>query len=241
VQVLPERPREGRHHVHPAGQLRQQVTASGSGEARVVVMREATEMIDVWQERRSARNAAWYAKTGLRRRLEQQPIQVEDRNARQRREAEERAMREAEAAHEAEADRAAELTEARRHELSVARSWGRAAAEANSVVDADVLTAISNALTGLLNRVEALEQKVEALNGTTSAAAGRIDALSGKMKSGSDRSGRQIAVCERKLEDQKDFTADLRTEVRVLRAQVNALSKQSQEPRETHVIHHGIP
>jgi hypothetical protein len=138
-------------------------------------------------------------------------------------------MREAEAAREAEADRAAELTEQRRHELAVARSWGKAAAEANAVVDADVLTAISTALTGLLNRVEVLEQKVEALNGTTSAAARRVDALSAKTRTGDEKKGRQVAVLERKLEDQRDVTRDLQVEIKTLKARITALSNKPQE------------
>jgi hypothetical protein len=192
-------------------------------------MREVPAMVNVWQERRDARNAAWYAKTGLRRRLEQQPIQVEDRNARQRREAEERSEREAEAAHEAEADRAAELTEARRHELAVARSWGKAAAEANAVIDADTLVAISNALNSLVARVEALEEKVESLSGAAADTGRRVDAISAKTKTGDEKKGRQLSIMERKLQDQHDFSRELKTDLRLLKAKLNALSNKPQE------------
>jgi hypothetical protein len=205
----------------------------------MVVMREVPAMVNVWQERRDARNAAWYARTGLRRRMEQEPIQVEDRNERWRREAEERTAREAEHHEHQEADRAAEITEARRHELAVARSWGRAAAEANAVIDADTLLAISNTLNALLRRLEIVEQKVDALQDGANGMGRRLDSLSAKTKTGSERSGRQVAVLERKFEDQKDLTTDLRSEVRVLRAKVSAMGKQPSEPRELHVVHHG--
>jgi chromosome segregation ATPase len=196
-------------------------------------------MIDVWQERRDARNASWYARTNLRRRLEQEPVQVEDKNERWRREAEEQAAREAEHHERQEADRAAELTEQRRHEVNVARSWGRAAAQANAVIDLDTLTAISDTLNSLVRRLEIVEQKAEALRGEVNGAARQLNALSAKTRTGSERSGRQVAVLERKLEDQKDLTTDLRSEVRVLRAKLSAMSKQPAEARELHVVHHG--
>jgi hypothetical protein len=148
--------------------------------------------------------------------------------------------RRAEARQREEADRAAEVAEQRRHEVNVARSWGRAAAQANSVIDADTLTAISDALTSLVRRLEIVERKVDALQDGANGMGRRLDALSAKAKSGGERSGRQVAVLERKLEDQRDLTADLRSEVRVLRAKLGAVEKKPQQDvRELHVVHHG--
>jgi hypothetical protein len=54
--------------------------------------------------------------------------------------------------------RATDLAEARKHELNVARSWARATVEANNVIDAATLTAISETLNALIVRIEALEK-----------------------------------------------------------------------------------
>jgi hypothetical protein len=195
------------------------------------------KMLTAQEEKQRTKDAAWYARTTLRRRLEQQPVQVEDRNERWRREAEERAMREAEQRDREDDDRAAELTEQRRHEVNVARSWGKAAAEANAVIDADTLLAISNTLNALVRRQEIVEQKVDALQGEVNGASRQLNALSGKAKSGSERSGRQLSVVERKLQDQHDFARDLKTDLRLLKAKVNALeNKPQQQETTTHVI-----
>ena len=194
-------------------------------------------IMSVREQRQRAKNAAWYAKTGLRRRLEDPTIQVEGRNERWQREAEERAAREAEHHEHQEADRAAKLTEARKHEISVARSWGKAAAEANAVVDESLLEAINSVLTKLLDRVENLEANVRDLGTTAAAVSKRIDALSGRAKSGSERTGRQLAILERKLQDQHDFARDLKTDLRLLKAKL-ANRPEPQDQRELHVIHH---
>ena len=192
-------------------------------------------MTSIQQQREDAKQKAWYARVGLRRRLENQPVEVESKDDRWRREAEEKAAREAASRHREKADHDTELAEARKHELNVARSWGRAAAEANSVVDAEMLSAISDALSGILTRLERLEKKADALQSESKTAGKRLDILSAKEKSGSERSGRQIAVLERKLEDQKDLIYDLRTEIRILKAQVNKPQQEQLLP--IHVIH----
>jgi len=113
------------------------------------------------QQREDARQAAWYARAGFRRRLveQEQTLSLESKDDRWRREAEEREQDEAVTRRREKINRAAELTEQRRHELNVARSWG-AAVEANSVMDADTLIAISDALNALVERIEALEAHV---------------------------------------------------------------------------------
>jgi hypothetical protein len=191
-------------------------------------------MISIQQQREEARKRAWYARAGLRRRLENQTVEAESQDDRWRREAHERAVSEAASRRREEADHDAEIAEARRHEIAVARSWGRAAAEANSVVDAETLNAIGEALSGILSRLERLEKKVDAQQSSASATGKRLDILSTKEKSSNERSGRKIAILERKLEDQKDLIRDLTTEIRILKSQVN---KPQPEPSPIHIIH----
>jgi chromosome segregation ATPase len=191
------------------------------------------------EELQRARDAAWYARVEFRKRVEQQPGEVEDRSARWHQRAEETA-----AAREAEKDRRRHVVEQQRreerqHEVALAKATGKAAAEANTVIDTDTLLAISTALNALVQRLERVEQQVAALQGEVNGAARRLDSLSAKTRTGGERSSRQVAVLERKLEDQKDLTTDLRSEVRVLRAQVNAVEKKPAEARELHVVHHG--
>jgi hypothetical protein len=201
-------------------------------------MTDTPRKILVAKMRESTARDAEYARMNFRHRQVDHPLPVESKTERWRWEAEERAAREAEHHERQEAERAAELTEARRHELAVARSWGRAAAQANSVVDEDLLQAISSALTSLVARVEALEEKVESLGGAAADTGRRVDAISAKTKTGDEKKGRQLSTVERKLQDQHDFARDLKTDLRLLKAKVNALEKKPQQ-QETHIIHHG--
>ena len=190
-------------------------------------------MTSIQQQREDARQKSWYARVGLRRRLENQPVEVESQDDRWRREIEEQEARNAASRRREEAHHETAIAEARKHELNVARSWGRAAAEANNVVDAEVLNAIGDALSGILTRLERLERKTSAQQSGAVNTEKRLDILSAKEKSSNERSGRKIAVLERKLEDQKDLIRDLTTEIRILKAQVN----KQPEPMPIHVIH----
>jgi len=193
------------------------------------------EIMNIRQQREEARRKLFYARSGLRRRLENQTVPIESQDDRWRREAHEQKVLEAAYHHCEKVDHEAAIAEARRHEITVARSWGRAAAEANSVVDAETLNAIGDTLSKILTRIERLEKKADALQSESKTAGKRLDILSAKEKSGSERSGRQIAVLERKLEDQKDLIYDLRTEIRILKAQVNKPQQEQLLP--IHVIH----
>jgi hypothetical protein len=194
------------------------------------------KIMSIQDRRQQAKNEAWYARAGLRRRLEEHPtVQVEDRSARWHQRAEETAE-----ARDAEKNRRRHVVERQRreerqHEIALARATGKAAAEANAVIDADTLLAISNTLNALVRRLEAVEQKAEALRGEVSGASRQLNSLSAKTKSADERKGRQVAVLERKVDDHKDLVNDLRTEVRILKAQVR-MKPQQQEPREIQVI-----
>jgi hypothetical protein len=159
---------------------------------------------------------------------------IESKDDRWRREAAEQKVRESAFRHCEKVDREADIAAARKHEIAVAKSWGRAAAEANSIVDAEVLNAISDALSGILTRLERLERKADAQQSGAVNTEKRLDILSAKEKSSNERSNRQIAVLERKLEAQNDLIRDLRTEVRILKSQMN---KPQQEQLPIHVIH----
>jgi len=159
---------------------------------------------------------------------------IESKDDRWRREAAEQKVREAAYRHCEKVDHEAAIAEARKHELNVARSWGRAAAEANNIVDAEVLNAISDALSGILTRLERLERKADAQQSGAATTVKRLDILSAKEKSSNQRSNRQIAILERKLDDDREQIRDLRTTVSILKAQVN---KPQPEPSPIHVIH----
>jgi hypothetical protein len=195
-------------------------------------------MLTAREEKQRAKDAAWYARAEFRRAAEARPVKVEGRTERRQQQMEDAECSRAESRQRQEADRAAELTEQRRHELAVARSWGHAAAQANSVVDEGTLNAIASALNSLVARTEALEEKVRSLGDTTSAAARKVDALSAKTKSGDERKSRQLSIVERKLQDQHDFSRDLKAVLQLLKAKIHAL--ESRPPhQETHIIHHG--
>jgi hypothetical protein len=189
-------------------------------------------MTSIQQQREEAKQRAWYARVGLRRRLENQTVPVESKDDRWRREAEEKEAREAASRAREKSAHDIEIAEARKHELNVARSWGRAAAEANAVVDVDVLNAISDALSGILTRLERLEKKATALQSESNDVEKRLKILSVKEKSSNDRGNRQIAILEKKLEAQTDLIRDLRTEVRILKNK-----PQQQEQLPIHIIH----
>jgi hypothetical protein len=192
-------------------------------------------IMNIPQLREEARRKLFYAKSGLRRRLEKnQTVEVESQDDRWRREAEEQEARDAASRRREEDKRATELAEARRHEITVARSWERAAAEANNVVDAETLNAIGDTLSKILTRIERLEKKVDALQSSSTDVEKRLNVLSARDKSGDERRGRQVAVLERKLDDQKDLIRDLTTEICILKSQTN---KPQPEPMPIHVIH----
>jgi len=109
-------------------------------------------MNSIHQQREEAKQKAWYARVGLRRRLEQQPIEVEEKNAKWKRQGEEQAAREAEAHAARKAREQRGIREQRAFEIQLAK--------ANNEVDAELLNAISAALTSLVERVEALEAHV---------------------------------------------------------------------------------
>jgi hypothetical protein len=192
-------------------------------------------MVNVEYERDQAKQAAWVARTGLRRRLEAHPVEVESKTERWQQQAEETAeARAAEKSRRRHVEQR-QLQEERRHELNVAQSWGQATAQANVVCDADVLGAINSALSKILDRVENLEARVKELGSTAAAAGRRLDALSSKSTSRSDKVGRQVSVVERRAEEDRAAVADLRTDVKILRAKVHALESRPQQA-ETHVI-----
>jgi len=120
------------------------------------------EIMNIRQQREEARRKLFYARSGLRRRLENQTVPIESQDDRWRREAHEQKVLEAAYHHCEKVDHEAAIAEARRHEITVARSWGRAAAEANSVVDAETLNAIGDTLSKILTRIERLEKKADA-------------------------------------------------------------------------------
>jgi hypothetical protein len=159
---------------------------------------------------------------------------IESKDERWRREAKEQETRAAVSRYREKADQEAKLAEARKHELNVARSWGRAAAEANSVVDAEMLSAIGDALSGILSRLERLERKADAQQSGAANTSKRLDLMSAREKSVDERRGRQVATLEKKLEAQTDLIRDLRTEIRILKSQVN---KPQPEQLPIHVIH----
>jgi hypothetical protein len=104
--------------------------------------------------REEARRKLFYARSGLRRRLENQPVEVESQDDRWIREIKERETREAVSRHREKTDHDTKLAEERKHELNVARSWGRAAAETNNIIDSETLNAIGDALSKIINRIE---------------------------------------------------------------------------------------
>jgi len=111
-------------------------------------------MTSIRQQREDARQAAWYARVGLRRRLEERTLPVESKSDRWRREAEEQAAREADEHAERKTREQRGIDQLRQHEIRLAK------ANNNNVVDADVLAAIGDALNALVARVEALEARV---------------------------------------------------------------------------------
>jgi chromosome segregation ATPase len=185
--------------------------------------------------REEARRKLFYARSDLRRRLENQTVPVESQDDRWIKEIRERERREAISHYQEKADAEAKIAEARRHELTVARSWGRAAAEANSIVDTEVLNAIGDTLSKILTRLEKLERTVDALQNSSTDVGKRLNVLSEKEKSFDERRGRQVATLERKLETQKDLVRDLATEIRLLKAQAN---KPQPEPSPIHHVIH---
>jgi hypothetical protein len=191
-------------------------------------------MMTIQEQREDAKRKAWYARVGLRRRLEEHPVEVESKDDRWRKEAAEQKIVEAAYRHCEKVDREDAIAEARKHELNVARSWGRAAAKANNIVDDEVLSAIGDALSGILSRLERLERKADAQQSGAANTSKRLNVMSARERSVDERRGRQVAALERKLEAQKDLIRDLTTEIRLLKAQVN-------QPRpEPAPIHHVI-
>ena len=185
--------------------------------------------------REEARRKLFYARSGLRRRLENQTVPVESQDDRWIREIKERETREAVLRYREKSAQEDAIAEARRHEISVARSWGKAAAEAtNSVVDVETLNAIGDTLSKILNRIERLEKKADAQQSGAATTEKRLDVLSAREKSFDERRSRQVATLERKLENQNNLIYELRTEVRLLKAQMN----KPQPEQSIHVIHH---
>jgi hypothetical protein len=194
------------------------------------------KIMSIQDRRQQAKNEAWYARTNLRRRLEENPtVQVESKSERWLQKARQAAAAKSAGEYRDMRVKERQLQEQREHEIELAKATGRAAAQANAVVDADTLTAISDALNSLVRRLEIVEERVESLSGAAADTGRRVDAVSAKLKSADEKKGRQVATIERQAADQKDLVHDLKTEVRVLRAKVHAVENKPQQ-QETQVI-----
>jgi hypothetical protein len=126
----------------------------------------------------------------------------------------------------------------------------RATGEAlNSLVDrveslearAKALDSVSTRLDALSFRVEGLEARVDS---TAIAASKRADVLSAKAQSRDEKNSRQVTVLEKKLEQERDLVRDVKADLRMLQARVDAIANRPepqppQELRELHVVHHG--
>ena len=159
-------------------------------------------MTDVLYEREQARQDAWYARAGLRRRLEAHPVEVEDRSTRWQQKAEETA-----AAREAEKDRRRHVVEQQRREE---RQREVALARVTGSADADVLSVIGQALNDVVDRIEKIEDRfddVEARLGRLEGSndgrrfAARLDALSAR----DEKSGRKMSTIERRADQEHEL------------------------------------
>jgi chromosome segregation ATPase len=209
---------------------RHEARAAAKAKTKSVVdnMTDGEKRILLMKMRYEARREAEIERSNLRHMMVERPlVEVETREQRSRRQ---EAEKEEQRQQQAERDRASkdrQMRELRRHELRLARAQQN---NNGPAIDwGELLQSIAEGFAGLVDRVEALEAAVEELQGTTNGASKRLDFLSAKSQSGSEQSGRQIAVLEKNLEEQKDLVRDLRTDCRILQGHINALNNRPQE------------